>query len=340
MKKVLSLLLTMCLVFALCACGSSSNEPAKTETTAEPEPAGTTEEETAEEKTAEKGLTVGFCASDSTNPVFIKCDKWLSEQCEKDGNTLMTKYYETDTAKFLDICENFIIAGCDIMIVQDPNEEISDDVLGRAKEAGIIVCTLDTDNKNATYVQKDQNAEAGHVLAKVIIDYINENLGGSAKMVSYSCPQSEIMKVRNEVIAEDVIAACPGSEVACEIDVWNVNSDWVGLGETSMQAAPDAYVIYSVADVCTLGAIEAYKAAGHSAEDGYAAFSFDATAAACAEMQTENSILNTSIYMGYPDVVAKLYTSALETAKTGEVGERYCAAELIAVNASNAGDYE
>lgn len=311
MKKIVSLLLALAMVFALCACSNDSGD------------------------TANEGLKIGFCASDSTNPVFIKCEQWLKEQCAKDGNTLMTKYYETDAAKFLDICENFITAGCDIIIAQDPDENISADVLSRAKEAGIIVCTLDTDNEYATYVQEDQNAEAGHLLASVAIDYINKNLGGKCKIVSYDCPQSETMKVRNEVFIEDVIKACPGSEVACEIDVWNVNADWVGLGETSMQAAGDAYIIVSVADVCTLGAIEAYKTAGHDSTEGYAAFSFDATEAAVAEMTSENSILYTSIYMGYPDVVQKLYTSAVNTAKTGTVTDRYCAAELVAVNAEN-----
>ena len=330
MKKALVMVLTLAMVLALCACGQQAAPAA---------PAASTGSASSGDATpAEGGLKIGFCASDSTNPVFIKCENWLTEQCAKDGNTLMTQYFETDSSKFLDICENFITAQCDIMIVQDPDEQISDDVLGRAQEAGIIVCTLDTDNPHSTYVQKDQNGEAGHLLASVIIDYINNNLGGSAKMVSYACPQSETMKVRNEVIAEDVIAACPGSEVVVEIDVWNVNADWVGLGETSLQAAPDAYVIYSVADVCTLGALEAYKAQGKTSADGYAAFSFDATAAACEEMQQEGSILNTSIYMGYPDVVAKMYTAAVQTAKTGEVGERYCAAELLPVNASNAAE--
>ncbi len=312
MKKYVSLLLALAMVFALCACSSTDTG-----------------------KNSEEGLTVGFCASDSTNPVFIKCEQWLKQQCEADGNTLMTKYYETDAAKFLDICENFIIAGCDIIIVQDPDENISADVLSRAKEAGIIVCTLDTDNEFATYVQEDQNEEAGRLLAQEAIKYINENLGGKCRIVSYDCPQSETMKVRNEVFIEEVLKACPGSEVACEIDVWNVNADWVGLGETSMQAAGDAYIIVSVADVCTLGALEAYKTAGHDATEGYAAFSFDATEAAIAEMTTENSILHTSIYMGYPDVVQKLYTSAVNTAKTGEVTDRYCAADLIAIDKDN-----
>lgn len=317
-KKLVCILLAAALVIALAACGSApsaSDSPA-----------------------SDGALKIGFCASDSTNPVFIKCENWLTESCKADGNTLMVQYYETDSAKFLDICENFITAGCNIMIVQDPDEQISDDVLGRAADAGIIVCTLDTDNAHATYVQKDQNVEASHLLASVIIDYVNANLGGKTKLVSYDCPQSEVLKVRNETVIADVIAACPGSEVACEIDVWNVNADWVGLGETSLQAAPDGYVIISVADVCTLGAIEAYKAAGKTASDGYAAFSFDATADACAEIGSEGSIFNSSIYMGYPDVVAVMYKSAVETVRTGTVGERYCAANLIAVNASNASE--
>ena len=319
MKKMISLLLVAVMVFAMAACSSTTNNPVNG----------------SEEANASTGLKIGFCVSDSTNPVFIKSEKWLTEKCAEDGNTLRVQYYEPDSAKFLEICENFITADVDIMIVQDPDEQISDDVLGRAEDAGIIVCTLDTVNAHATYVQMDQNIEASHLLADVIIDYINTNLGGSSKLVSYDCPQSETLKVRNETVIADVLAACPGSEVGCEIDVWNVNADWVGLGETSLQAAPDGYVIISVADVCTLGAIEAYKAAGKTAADGYAAFSFDAIADACDEIATEGSMFNTSIYMGYPDVVAKMYLAATETAKTGEIGERYCAADLIAVNAEN-----
>ena len=155
MKRILSLLLVAVMIFAMAACSSTSNNAT--------EASGSADAETT-------GLKIGFCVSDSTNPVFIKSEKWLTEKCAEDGNTLMVQYYETDSAKFLEICENFITANVDVMIVQDPDEQISDDVLGRAEEKGIIVCTLDTDNAHATYVQKDQNVEASHLLADVIID--------------------------------------------------------------------------------------------------------------------------------------------------------------------------
>lgn len=160
--------------------------------------------------------------------------------------------------------ENFIIQQYDIILVDPANGAGIGDVLDSTSEKSIPVVAFDAEAEWDGLVAQisADNYGNGVLMGEMVRDYINENLGGTAKIVVLTMYQPHTMareegfrSIIDQMEGVEVIATqdCQGNrEVAANI----IN----GISE-------DYDIIFSVVPNGWLGAISALEALGKSPED-------------------------------------------------------------------------
>ena len=126
MKKLFALLLALCMVFALCACGSTNDESAAEEAAEEPASETETEEAPAEEAEAAgtaidpADLMVGLvCVEDENSGYDYAHISGVQKACEALGipeENIMIRVNMPESEECYDACVELAEAGCDIVI--------------------------------------------------------------------------------------------------------------------------------------------------------------------------------------------------------------------------------
>ena len=140
MKKYLALLLTLCMLFALCACGAPA-APA-TEAPAEEAPAEEVVEAPAEEA-AEASNLVGVAMPTKDLQRWIQDGENMKAQLEAAGYQVDLQYAANDIQTQVSQIENMIANGCQALVIASIDGEALGTVLAQAKEAGIPVIAYD-----------------------------------------------------------------------------------------------------------------------------------------------------------------------------------------------------
>lgn len=141
MKKMLALLLALCMVFALVAC--SSNKPAASESPAVASPEASAA--TGEVKDI-KGMTVAFIPKLTGNSFFEAANDGAQKYAADWGITV--KYMGSATASVTDqltVIDQAIAEGVDAIAISSVDAKALDEKLKEAQDAGIVVCTWDSD---------------------------------------------------------------------------------------------------------------------------------------------------------------------------------------------------
>lgn len=140
MKKMLALLLALCMVLALVAC--SSNKPAAS---ASPAASPAASAATGEAKDI-KGMTVAFIPKLTGNSFFEAANDGAQKYAADWGITV--KYMGSATASVTDqltVIDQAIAAGVDAIAISSVDAKALDEKLKEAQDQGIVVCTWDSD---------------------------------------------------------------------------------------------------------------------------------------------------------------------------------------------------
>ena len=121
MKKYLALLLALCMVFALCACGGGSNEPAVNE----------------------DGDLVGVSMPTKDLQRWNQDGDNMKSQLEAAGYQVDLQYGANDIQQQVSQIENMIANGCKVLVIAAIDGDSLGTVLAQAKEAGIPVIAYD-----------------------------------------------------------------------------------------------------------------------------------------------------------------------------------------------------
>ncbi len=177
MKKALSILLALCMVFALCACGGSSDSveaavaaaeaasaaaakaaaaaaaaqaavagadyaaPAAAGAEAAPAAAGA---EAAAPLANAGDLTFGWSVYDLSNPFFIPMDEGVQAKCAELGITLLPTHDEKgDATEMITGVTALINQGIDALVISPFSPESMSSVMALAEDAGIPVIVVD-----------------------------------------------------------------------------------------------------------------------------------------------------------------------------------------------------
>ena len=140
MKKMLALLLALCMVLSLAACAGS-----KPAASASPAASPAASAATGEAKDI-KGMTVAFIPKLTGNSFFEAANDGAQKYAADWGITV--KYMGSATASVTDqltVIDQAIAEGVDAIAISSVDAKALDEKLKEAQDAGIVVCTWDSD---------------------------------------------------------------------------------------------------------------------------------------------------------------------------------------------------
>ena len=160
MKKILALLLTLSMVFALSACGSSQEEETPPDDSS---PAG------------EGSNLVGVAMPTKDLQRWNQDGSNMQEQLEAAGYTVDLQYAANDIQTQVSQIENMISNGCEVLVVASIDGSALGTVMAQAKDAGIPVIAydrliMDTDaiSYYATFDNWDVGVKQGEYIAETL----------------------------------------------------------------------------------------------------------------------------------------------------------------------------
>ena len=137
---MLALLLALTMVFALAACGKTSETPASTA------PAASADTGAAAEGNSIEGMTVAFIPKLTGNSFFEAANDGAQKFASEWGITV--KYMGSATASVTDqltVIDQAIAEGVDAIAISSVDAKALDEKLKEAQDQGIVVCTWDSD---------------------------------------------------------------------------------------------------------------------------------------------------------------------------------------------------
>lgn len=184
MKKVLAILLALVMILALVACGNGeTNEPADTATpapadTATPAPDDGADEPDDSAVKSVEGMTVAFIPKLTGNAFFEVANTGAQEFAEDWGITV--EYMGDATASAaaqVAVINQAVAAGVDAICISTVDAAGVSDALQAAMDAGIIVCTWDSDAAvadRALMVSQGTPEVLGEMLVNLAVDGLKD----------------------------------------------------------------------------------------------------------------------------------------------------------------------
>lgn len=293
-RKLLGLVLSLSLAASLFV-GCSSEKAADTaeKTTVETTEAAEAVTEAVTEETksnSNEKLIIGAVFADLGNTAYVNMGKAMEAKATELGADFLLKDTGNDAATLVDVIENFIVAGCDVIIMQNSDQLITEDVNKQAIEAGIKIISFDSEMDLADVSYLANNHDLGYMIGSMAGDWITKNLGGEAQMGLLTASSYDFILERQAGIEEGLKATAPNAKIVIETDAVNT-TDGMEAAENFLQAYPDLNGIVGINDSVVLGAYEAFKAANKTG-DNVGLFACDGT------VEGLNAVAEGSIHRG------------------------------------------
>lgn len=273
----------------------------------------------ASEAEQEGGYKIGLCLSEMTNALFADIQKILDEKAKSEGNELIVRDAHSDANNLIQAIEDFISAGCDMIIIQNFAGDAATNVLQQARDAGICICSWDYALEEAHFSIINDETELGKTIGRAAGEWITENLDGKAEVAICNYPALSFLVVREEGIVEGLKEAAPEAEIVNRLSAGYANEGFTA-GENFLQKNPDVQVVVGINDGGIMGVYEAFKAAGKSKDDGIALFGCDASEDALNAIQEDGMYVGTVTTKAKTKIV-EMYEAGLEAVESGTLPE-------------------
>ena len=270
MKKIIALLLSALMIFALVACAPQEKEEAKDKAKdAKEEVKEEVKEEKAEEKADEKAdektdektedgaKTIGLLVSTLNNPFFVDLRTGVEDKAKELGYELIVLDSQDDSSKELANMEDLLTKKVDLILINPTDSDAVGSAIAKANEAKIPVITLDrsaSEGEVVTHIASDNKAGG-----KLAGEFIIEKLGGKGKVVELEgIPGASAAVERGEGFNE----AIKGSEleVVAKQTANFDRAEGLSVMENILQANEEIDAIFAHNDEMALGALEAIEA--------------------------------------------------------------------------------
>jgi ABC-type sugar transport system substrate-binding protein len=261
-KRFLQMLgLLLVFVTLLSACGPAAETPAPAEPTeVEAEP---TEE--APEPAEEKLLIAGVVFQSDTFMQTVQAG--IQAAADEGGAEVILGNTENDLTKESSMIDDYITRGVDAIVITPISADGSVAALKKAKEAGItIICfnTCVSEEGIASAYLVTKNEDLGMKTGEAAVKFIQEELGGEAKIGILNCDQFEGCPPRKEGFLAQM-DQLPGVEVVADQAGW-IADDSVPVAEAMLQANPDINLLWSANEGGTVGHALAVQSSGLAGE--------------------------------------------------------------------------
>ncbi len=248
MKKLITLLLALAMIFTLAGCAANNETPA---------------EDTPEETT----VSVGLAVSTLNNPFFVTLVEGAQAKADELGITLSVADAGDDSAKQANDIEDLISKGIQVLIVNPVDSDAVAPSIESAIEAGIKVIAVD---RAVNGVEVSCSIASDNVLgAKLATEFLVEKAGEGAKCAELQGVLGASATVDRGAGFHE-IADTKLDVVASQTANFN-REEGMSVMEDMLQANPDIVCVFAHNDEMALGALEAI------ADKGIIVAGFDAT---------------------------------------------------------------
>lgn len=342
-KRLAALLLALCMVFALVACGSGeTSAPAADASTpaseAAPEAAAPEAGSTAEAPAVDlSGKTIGYVTINGAAPWGGLIGTKMEEFATAAGATVRILDAQTDTAKMAEYSQQMIDSGVDALVIFGGDPTANIDIAKNASEAGIgvFMAALDVAEGGQQYVKAcvgpDQEA-----MSYEIGKYVLEQNGADAGL--------KVVQISGVPFLDDFIqreagfnrAMAEGNyEVLAADYAYSSRTDAKTFMENHITAEGDSIdMVMGYDDDLTMGAVAAIDEAGLSGKiKVYSITGQNDAIQAVADGKMELTVMNRA-----EDIAAELVVAMNEVFTTGNT-EYYHYTPLVYITKDNVQDY-
>lgn len=275
MKKLISLLLALMMVFALVACAAketpaANDAPAKsdasTETPAET-PAESTDDKTAEDTASSgKSYRIGVFFKDSSSMFW----RYVGQGCSDKAKELGVEFVEyspasyTDSAGQMSMLEDAIASGIDAICVAAIDSTAIVDTLVKAEDAGIPVIVFNTlipdfeaTGKQRCFIGIDNVEASANVMEQILADHDYK-----ANVVILEGTPATQMNADRAGTATEVCNKYEGVTIVASQPCYANRETAMTTMENILQSTTDIDIVWALNDPSALGAQQAIEAAG------------------------------------------------------------------------------
>ena len=272
---LVSLMLVLALIFAGCAqtpepaapAGDSGSETQAEEAPAAEEPAAE-EEAASEEAPAANGEELVIAGVVFQSDTFMQTvQNGIQAAADEEGVELILGNTENDLAKESSMIDDYITRGVDAIVITPISADGSVAALKKAKEAGITVICFNTcvnEEGIADSFLVTKNEDLGSTTGKATVKFIEEQLGGNAKIGLLNCDQFEGCPPRKEGFLAEV-TQLPGVEVVADQAGW-VADDALPVSEAMLEANPTINLLWAANEGGTVAHALAVQSSGLAGE--------------------------------------------------------------------------
>lgn len=275
MKKAIAIILTLAALLALLAgCASKPvDAPAADPSGAEPAKPAENDTKPEDAKPADDGApaapadsgkkVIGVDLYYRRDEYYVDLEATFINYGAEQGYEMVIQDADGDVNKQIQQVEDFITAGVDAIAIAVADPDALVDVLDRAVDQGIPVVCYDggaNSEKISTKVIFDYDLN-GKLTGDWTVDYINNELGGNAKVAILDFPPSPVVCVPMADNFQKTVEALPGVEVVARQDGKASRTDSMSVMENILTANPDLDIVYGINFDTGAGALAAIEAA-------------------------------------------------------------------------------
>lgn len=278
MKKILALLLAMCMVFALCACSSAgdSTPAADSQTTEDAAPeeavdaAAAVETIAAANEAGEVKSVAGIVPSTDI-AILVQMMDYVKEQCEAQGIDFQLAGAMFEVAQYITLLENFVTMGVDIVVMIPMDTNAIMDACLAAEAAGTHVVFVSSPPSYADQISGgiySDYYEVGHLTAEMACAWAKEKYP-DAESIGIACTlaESDADSISRTTGIRDAIKEDPVCYMAYEGFNATAADDGYSFAEEAMTADSDIRVFVMYESDPAIGVDNFVKAYVQSSSD-------------------------------------------------------------------------
>jgi len=247
----------------------------------------TTPEEVKEAIEEKEKVKIGVIQITLEHEYQVMLNKGFTDKAAEMGAEVTVLVNEMNPEKCVKAAEDLIAAGVQAMIVAPADPASWKSVLAMCREAGIPLLSdgspQPVEEGVVPFIGTDSRG-GGRKAGIFAGEWINENLGGSAKVLGLTLPTFTDCVARNEGFNEALKQTASGEIVLIEEVGHGLREKGLEAAENVLQAHPDIDVVFGCNDDSALGAMSAMVAAGKDPEKSLVV-GFDGTLGAFEEIK-------------------------------------------------------
>lgn len=222
---------------------------------------------------------IGMTVYDFANPYFVTVYNGAKARCDELGIELIINDPKSDVSAQINALENFITMEVDAIICSALDTAAAEDVLQRAKEAGIKIVSQSSCNDTRDVWVSAEEFNMGWTNGRGLGEWLVEKYGADSTptVAVFGWDVISTQVLRGDGMVAGILECVPGAKVIRQ----NANTPQQGqeVADSVLQANPDLCGIVCLNDAGAIGAYSAVQAANKDNEDFYIG-GIDATAEA------------------------------------------------------------